>query len=507
MRIRRSSTATALRRSLEHCALLRPGDRVAVAVSGGADSVALLLLLIDLREKLGLTLSVAHFNHKLRGTASDADEKFVAKLAAKHVLPLHLGKDDLRARSKHEKTNLEDACRRARQAFFAKLAPDGHIDKVAVAHTADDQAETVLAHILRGTGLAGLGGIHPQAGVVVRPLLKVRRAALRTYLRERRQLWREDATNRDTTKMRARIRKTLVPLLEKKFQSAVVAHLASLAELAAEDELFLDAVVEQQASLLVTRTPVASSISVSELLSPWQKTNNSVTDHTLAALPKKDPAIALQKRLLRCIVAQVKQQHGQLTARHVDAILDLAQRGENGKALSLPGGVEVRRHRDILMFHTQPNSRALEPRAQSKHLTQHASKLEYHYQIDALPSEQVLRVSKPGCEFRFTLVDWLRKRGETTNIGAVLDRDRLSFPLVLRSWRPGDQLHLQGHRNAQKLKRLLNEKGVSRWERDGWPVLTSGEVLVWAWGFPVAAGFAADERTQVAIAIAERNLW
>ena len=144
-------------------------------------------------------------------------------------------------KARREKLNLEDAARRARYGFFAQLVEDGSVTRVAVAHTADDQAETVLAHILRGTGLAGLGGIHPVAGHIVRPLLQTRRAELRAYLRSKKQTWREDATNQDTARTRARIRKKLLPLLEREFQTRVVEHLASLAKLARADEQFLHA--------------------------------------------------------------------------------------------------------------------------------------------------------------------------------------------------------------------------------------------------------------------------
>src|SRR5438045_7245071 len=159
--------------------LLRPGDRVGVAVSGGADSVALLLLLLELRAKLGVVLSVIHFNHKLRGKASDADEKFVARLAAKHGLEFHAASIEVAKKAKKERANLEDAARRARYDYFRSLAESGVCKRIAVAHTADDQAETVLAHLFRGTGLAGLGGIHPISGPVVRSLLGVRRNELR----------------------------------------------------------------------------------------------------------------------------------------------------------------------------------------------------------------------------------------------------------------------------------------------------------------------------------------
>jgi len=230
---------------------LRPGDRVGVAVSGGADSVALLLLLLELRERLGIVLSAVHFNHKLRGKASDADEKFVAKLAAKHGLEFHSASGDIAKKAKKERANLEDTARRARYDYFRSLVDSGVCTRIAVAHTVDDQAETVLAHILRGTGLAGLSGIHPVAGPVFRPLLTIRRLELRAYLRRKKQSWREDATNRDTRRLRAGIRKKLLPLLEKQFQAAIVEHLATLANLAREDEAFFEAVLKERMATAV----------------------------------------------------------------------------------------------------------------------------------------------------------------------------------------------------------------------------------------------------------------
>jgi tRNA(Ile)-lysidine synthase len=220
--------------------LLQPGQRIGVAVSGGADSVALLRLLMELREELGIVLVVVHFNHKLRGGSSDADERFVRELAEKYRLGFFVAREDIRARTKRERGNVEEVARRARYAFFEKLAKDELLAKVAVAHTADDQAETVLAHILRGTGLSGLRGIHQQTGIVFRPLLGVRRADLRRYLKSLKQNWREDATNRDTKRTRARIRQKLLPMLEKQFNAGAVEHLCQLAALAGDDEQFLE---------------------------------------------------------------------------------------------------------------------------------------------------------------------------------------------------------------------------------------------------------------------------
>jgi tRNA(Ile)-lysidine synthase len=486
--------------TLESQALVRAGERVGVAVSGGADSVALLLLLMELREKQGIVLSVVHFNHRLRGKASNADEKFVAALARKLGLAYYGDSADVAVMAKREKSNLEDAARRARYAFFERLIGEGRVNYVAVAHTADDQAETVLAHILRGTGLAGLGGIHPLAGHVIRPLLAVRREELRAHLKSRKQTWREDVTNLDTTRMRARIRKKLLPLLEKQFQPGVVNHLTTLAELAREDEAFFDAILEERLAELTRKSAEGTRIRISDLLGPWKKKESGAENKESAGgmenAVKIKPALALGKRIVRRMMGSLKTRAGELGAKHVEAVLELARHGQSGKTMHLPGGVEVRRERDELLFCASGGNIKKSD----------AAPREFAHDVVLSGDQTSVQIPELGFVLRLTVIDWPPKREETSKDGAVLDRDRLHFPMVLRNWRPGDRLRPQGHRSAHKLKRLLNEKRVSRWERDGWPVLTSGGVLAWARGFPVAAEFAANERTRAGIVIAEEKI-
>jgi tRNA(Ile)-lysidine synthase len=191
--------------SIRREAVIRPGARVGVAVSGGADSVALLRILEALANELGITLLVAHFNHSLRASESDADATFVEDLAKEFGLRFLQRTENVTAIAQREGWNLEDAGRKLRRRFFEEIVSDGTADQIAVAHTADDQAETLLAHLMRGTGMTGLGGIYPVAAPVVRPLLDTRRADLREYLRSLKQDWREDSTNSDTRRMRARV--------------------------------------------------------------------------------------------------------------------------------------------------------------------------------------------------------------------------------------------------------------------------------------------------------------
>jgi tRNA(Ile)-lysidine synthase len=339
--LKRGNYAEELRRrfaaSLQSAPWLRPGMKLAAAVSGGADSVALLTLLAETRSQLGFVLSAVHFNHRLRGKASDSDERFVVTLAEKSGVTLHIGRADVAGKARLEKSNLEDAARRARYSFFEKLAGQGLLDAVATAHTMDDQAETVLAHILRGTGIAGLAGIHPSAASVRRPLLQFRREDLRKYLRARKQPWREDSTNRDTNRSRARMRTKLLPLLVKEFNLAAIEHLAGLAKRAREQAQFVDCFTDKILETLVERSESSARISITGFLDP-------------ANLGQLEAASTVRSALAHKIVDQLKNRHGQLSAQNLDAIVRLAQLGEPGKRIQLPGGVDVLREKDDLLF-------------------------------------------------------------------------------------------------------------------------------------------------------------
>ena len=463
------------------------GERIGVAVSGGADSVSLLRLFVELREMLGVVVCVAHFNHKLRGKASEADEKFVASLAAKYGLEFFVSHQNVAAKAKRERANLEDAGRRARYTFFEQLVKEGRVSRVAVAQTADDQAETTLAHILRGTGLAGLAGIHPEAGSVFRPLLGIRRAALRAYLREKRQAWREDASNRDETRTRARVRHQLMPFLEKKFQSSVVEHLCQLAELAREDNDYLEFTAGWRLNVLAKENKAGISIPVRDIALGQNPKTKAEDEHSRPDL------VALPKRMVRQLVQRVKPRVGELGSVHVDAVLRLAKSGHSGKLLQLPGGVEVLRERDSLTFRAA---------AFQKDQTD-PSIFSLLVNLPATGSE--LRLDALSRILRIRVIDWPPEGRETTKTGAVLDPNRLRAPLELRNWRPGDAMQPTGHQNRRTLARLLNELGANRWEKESWPVLTSAGKVAWVLGLPVADGFAMAEGSRAAVVITEES--
>jgi tRNA(Ile)-lysidine synthase len=315
-------------------ALMKPGDRVAAAVSGGADSVCLLRVLLELRSELGIVLSVAHYNHGIRGAESDADERFAEDLAQQYGLEFHCERGSAPTFAEKERLSLETAARRLRYAFFSKLLSEERVSRVATAHTLDDQAETVLMKFLRGAGTRGLGGIYPvqheaglRRGAIVRPLLAIRRAEVEEHLRSLGQTWRDDATNLDVAHARNRIRHELLPLLERDFNPGLAGVLADTAEIARAEEEYWSA---ETAKLL--------SQTFNVIAKPRDAESAGTLD--LEALARQP--LAVRRRLVRAAAESLGLR---LAFDHVQAVLKLAfpQTRAAGKALDLPDGRALRR--------------------------------------------------------------------------------------------------------------------------------------------------------------------
>jgi tRNA(Ile)-lysidine synthase len=493
--------------------MARAGDTLGVGVSGGADSVALLRLLLELRDALGFRLVLLHFNHQLRGADAAADQRFVEELAVAHGLECVVSAGDVRDAARREKWNLEDAARRLRYEFFEQAVAQGRATRVAVAHTADDQAETVLAHVLRGAGITGLAGIHPVFGAVVRPLLGIRRQELREYLVALGQSWREDATNEDTTRLRARIRHRLIPYLAQDFEPQVVTQLCRLASLAADEETFWESWVTTAFRTKARREASgAIAICTADLLSPMGFAAGELAPIDRDGESPDADSTGFSRRLVRRIYQELRGDRVGLTAQHTDQVLRLAGsrlakhegravRTASGAETHLPG-VRVERNFDTLRFFLATAS------SSDTHSTagrDAAAQFEYPIEFEDTKLAEVV-VPEIGRRVRLKLIDWPQATRETTLGQFALDRDRLRSPLVVRNWLPGDCFRPLGRRHIRKLKRLLLESRVSLRDRAGWPVLTSGGAIVWARGFPVAAEFAAVAGTAVGVVVEEELL-
>ena len=323
--------------------LLPPRERVVVAVSGGPDSVALLHILVQLNATWKLTIHVAHLDHGLREDSVD-DADFVRALSTQWHLPVTMARRDVKAQCQHAGWSLEDGARRIRYQFLLEVARQQSASRIVLAHTADDQAETVLMRILRGTGLLGLSGIPIRrrladaagegAGVwVVRPLLFVWREQLVDYLRQHGLTSREDPTNRDPHFVRNRLRHALLPLLEREYNPSVKRALVQLAEQSAWDTGYLEA--------------AAARI--------WKRLGKVVSGSEVAiAVPTflRQPQ-ALQRQLLRHTIARMRGSLEPFEFRHWLEAQRLFTERPVGTLLDLPGGMQLRREPDRVICRLQ----------------------------------------------------------------------------------------------------------------------------------------------------------
>ncbi len=483
--------------------MIVPGDRVGVAVSGGADSVALFRLVESLREQLGITLVALHLNHSLRGAESDGDAYFAAELARAHGAECIVAREDVAATAARNTWNLEDAARRMRYAFFDRVVAERRATRIAVAHTADDQAETVLAHLIRGTGTAGLAGIYPIAGSVVRPLLFIRRQELRGYLRSLAQPWREDSSNRDTRRTRAHIREHLLPVLETDFSRAIVGRLGRLARLAREEALFWDALVEHSFSSYVREREGGYAIAAGDLFSPFHvNRNEGAPRRTISAENEESPLRVLTERLIRRLYEAARGDRRELTAAHVEQVIHLAHASSSGARIELPGEIDVERNFGDLIF-TRSKCRQCAP-VRGARVAKFAA---YQYQL-TLPDAGVATVSIPelGSRFSLKVIDWPAQERDTKRDGVALDADLLRSPLILRNWRPGDAYRPRGRRQVRKLKQMFLDGRVPLRERASWPVLESAGRVVWARDMDPADDVCATERTRVGVFVKEARI-
>jgi len=472
--------AETIERAIRQQGLLRPGEAVAVACSGGADSVALLLLLDELKDSLGLRLRVAHLNHQLRGEESEADEAFVRGLAARLGLEGEVRREDVAARAKKKGANLEEAGREARLEFFGALLAAGRADGVALAHTMDDQVETVLARLVRGAGTRGLAGIYPvvelERGRLVRPLLTLRRAELRAYLSEREQSWREDASNLDRGRLRSRIRLDLLPQLN----PAAVKHVARLAGHAREEESFWSALVEERFRELAVREQDGWALEVAALLAPSPE---------LTRLPERaagEAQRALARRLMRRALRTVRGDLRRITQTHVESVLRLAESGRSGQRVELPG-VVVERVFERLVFRG--------PGMEKGEANDYQVEVEGPGTVE-LPTGRVLSVK---------LVAVSDLQSGYNDVKGAADAARARFPLRVRAWRPGDRFRPQGALRGKKLKTLFRQQRVPREERRRTPVVLGGGEILWVPRLGVAAGYELTAESQTALLITERG--
>ena len=422
---------------LHHCrreGLFRPGEQVVCALSGGADSVALLHCLLALREDLQITVSAAHYNHCLRGEASDLDEAFVRRLCASLHVPLAVERGDVAACAAEHGRSMEEAARHLRYDFLLRQP-----GVIAVAHHADDQVETVLLNLLRGTGLKGLCAMSPRQERVVRPLLNVTRQEIRDYLTAHNLTWREDATNAEDDALRNRLRHHVLPLLQAENPNlpATVGRMTALLQ---ADEAYLSC-----------RT---------EALLRQARQEDGWDCETL----RQAPAV-LRRRAIRQLLAIPKP-----AMHHVDAVEGLLENLQGSASVELPDGWLALREYGILRLTHRQEARLWQPVA-----------LQPGQRKRILGTEWEIAVSGPVI---------LEKTTDSLSTFALkYDMMEQNPTIVVRPRRTGDSLQCSG--GSKSLKRLMIDRKIPAARRDRLPVMTAGEQILAVYGLGTDVRWAA----------------
>lgn len=437
-------------------AMFGPGERIGVAVSGGADSVALLYCLLELAPAQQWKLTILHLDHCLRGAESAHDAAFVRDLARRLGLPCESGRVEVARLAGESRDNLEQAARRARYEFLGGFIDSGKVRRVALGHTLSDQAETVLFRFLRGAGTAGLAGIRPVTrDGFVRPLLAVTRPEIERYLHQRGIEWREDSSNRDTRFARNRIRHQLLPQLRREWNPALPETLARMARVATEEENYWAGEMDRLAAECFLRRNSA-------VLLRLDRVRN---------LPR-----AVLRRLVRRAVREATGAVRGIDFRHVERVVELVESPSGEGGASLPG-LQVTRSLDWVRFASP------EEAARSG---DYSIPLAVPGRFRLPHTDRCLQLELTGDSEAYSIDN----RSYNTKGEDWVDWRRLSGPLELRNWRPGDRFRKAGAKHRKKMKILFAEARVPSWDRHGWPIISCGETIVWSRKFGVAEGFA-----------------
>lgn len=437
-----------VRGTIRRHAMIEPRDHVGVAVSGGVDSVILLDILASLRTELHIALTVLHLNHGMRGAEADRDQRFVQTLSEQYALPCFSKEVDVPRYIEEHSLSPQAAARELRYLFFEEAMRKHDLDKVAVGQIADDQAETVLMRIIRGGGTRGLKGIPPVRGRYIRPLIEVWREELLAYARHKEISFVQDSSNLKDDYLRNRVRHELLPAL-REYNPSIKERLLHLAQVLGEDETYLEGLAHEIAKEIVTGDETCS-IPISQLLS----------------LPP-----ALQARVLQRSFAGLSS-GGVLEYPHIKGIKELIQGGGGSKRLALPGGYWAQRNYDTLLLRKGEEIPEGVVGEMDLTIPGRTGLNGFDWEIEAVVSDS--RASpRPDPE------------------AAYLDYHHLTFPLRVRSFRPGDSFIPLGMNGHKKLKAFFIDLKIPRAQRAKIPLVLSGDDICWV------AGLRIDERFKV----------
>ena len=451
--------------------MLQKGDGVLLGVSGGADSMCLLQVMMSLRKILGLRLAVVHIHHGIRGKEADEDAEFVENECKKNGIPCEVIYADVPKLKSETGWSMEEAGRNARYQAFDEVAKKYGISKIAVAHNREDYAETMLFHAFRGCGLHGLCGIPATRDRIIRPLLSVSRQEIEQYLAKLGVSWRTDSTNASGEYARNRIRHEILPVAVEGINAEAVEHLVKLGEELSEADAYLEEETERVCQMCVCRKDGEIQASIRSL--------NSVSG-------------VIRKRLWLRVCYRISGRQDVFSRAHIEAIEDLCG-GQTGKYLMLPGGVEVRKNYDTLIFSKR---RTEEKEADSNRLREAANG--HSCEITEFPCT----IPIPGGKLKLSILERDSSRMEKSveipknNYTKWFDYDKIEQALTVRKRQTGDYLVIHPTGQKKSLKALLIDAKLAREDRDNLRVLAAGNRVLWCIGVRAENGLYVTENTK-----------
>ncbi|WP_300668705.1 tRNA lysidine(34) synthetase TilS [Desulfoluna sp.] len=451
--------------TLRDHAMCAPGDHLLVALSGGADSMALLHSLHELAPRLGLTLSVAHLNHSIRGEAADRDQLFSSQAARALSLPYYTDTVNVPALAHNTQIGLEEAARQARHAFLHEVASSCGARRIAVGHHKGDMAEQLLLNLLRGSGLKGLGAMEPvTASGIIRPLITLSREEITAWLTARDLTHVTDQTNSDTTYTRNRVRHRLIPFMESAFNPSTVDTLARTAALLRDDEAWLQEMTETlYTDCLLCHEAPHLELSAPKLLTLHPAARNRVLRHSVATL---------------CGSTRT------LTTAHIENLSLLLKQGRAGRSIDLTRGLRGVLTRGSL--HLQLETENLRKRRPALL----AETPPFAYTIDRpTPTRPLnLTITETGDQLLFRCTRTPAALSLSRDVQRVfLAPEAAAFPITVRNTRPGDRFRPEGGQGSRKIGRFLADCQVEGPMRSQIPLVVSKEDILWVAGYRLDA--------------------
>lgn len=460
--------------------LLERDDRVITGISGGPDSVCLFLVLLELSKSIGFDIAAVHVNHGLRGEDADADAVFVRELCDRRSIPCHVFEEDVYQVSKVEKLSLEEAGRNVRKRCFEEVRAKWGGTKIALAHHMDDNAETLIMNLCRGSGLRGLGGMRPRNGTVVRPLLCLRRTEIEQFLREVKQVWCEDKSNVQDHYTRNRIRNHVIPYLTDEVNTGAVEHMNTTMEQMRELEEYLAVQTEAMFQKWIRGPEAEGSIGSGEIL---------LLNQAYTEVPK----VIRNRMILKCM-NRISGKERDISAVHVEQVDGLFV-NQSGKQLSLPHGIWVFREYDGIRFTCKRENVPLQTRGIGEDVNDFvllnvpgdSRWLEGKFAFRCKVVENTGMFSKEDCGNKsagFPYTEWF-------NYDIIK-----AYVALIRRRQAGDYMVINRQGHKKKLKALLIDAKVPANRRDQIPVLALGKEILWIPGVRRSSAYLVTEETR-----------